>query len=78
LAEEERNVKPKLRKILRKPAVMEATGYGETQIDELVKQDIFPAPIPLSPNGRAVGWLEDEVAAYQAARIAERDRQKKR
>jgi predicted DNA-binding transcriptional regulator AlpA len=58
---------------LREPAVLKATGYGPTQLDELIKQRKFPAPIALSPGGKAKGWFEDEIIAYQEARAAERD-----
>jgi predicted DNA-binding transcriptional regulator AlpA len=70
----ERDVKPVLRRILRKPAVLEATGYRATQLDLLVSQGKFPRPIRLSEGGRAMGWFEDEIIAYQEARAAERDR----
>jgi predicted DNA-binding transcriptional regulator AlpA len=62
----------KLRTILRKPAVLRATGYGSTQIEELVARGVFPAPIALSPGGKAKGWFEDEVIAYQEQRAADR------
>jgi predicted DNA-binding transcriptional regulator AlpA len=53
---------------------MKCVGLRSTQIDLLVHTNKFPKPIKLSPGGRAVGWLESEIAEYQAARIAERDR----
>ena len=45
-------------------------------LDLLVSQGKFPAPIRLSEGGRATGWFEDEIIQYQEERIAERDRQK--
>ncbi len=66
-----------LRRVLRKPAVLEATGYKSTQLDLLISQGKFPKPIRLSEGGRAMGWLEDEVSEYQQARIAEREREVK-
>jgi predicted DNA-binding transcriptional regulator AlpA len=62
-----------LRRILRRPEVLAACGYGPTQLDELIQQGKFPAPISLSPGGRARGWFEDEIIAYQEERAAERD-----
>jgi prophage regulatory protein len=75
MATMERSVK--LRRILRRKQVLEASGYRPTQLDELIKEGKFPAPIHLSEGSRAVGWFEDEVAEHQAARAAERDRTKK-
>jgi prophage regulatory protein len=62
-----------LQRILREPEVLRATGYKRTQLQELIDRGVFPRPIALSPGGRARGWIESEVAEYQAARIAERD-----
>jgi len=62
-----------LRTILREPAVLKAVGYKPTQLDELIRQGKFPTPILLSPGGRARGWFEDEIIAYQEERAAERD-----
>jgi prophage regulatory protein len=70
-------VKPRLQRILRKRDVLAASGYKPTQLDELIKQGKFPAPIHLSEGGRAVGWFEDEVASHQEARRAERDAMKR-
>jgi predicted DNA-binding transcriptional regulator AlpA len=62
-----------LRTILREPAVLKACGYKSTQLQELIDQGKFPTPILLSPGGRAGGWFEDEIIAYQEQRAAERD-----
>jgi predicted DNA-binding transcriptional regulator AlpA len=37
---------------------------------------LFPRQVPTSEgeSGRGVGWLESEIAEWQAQRIAERDR----
>ena len=66
--------RPKLRTILRRDDVMRATGYRSTQLAELVKKGEFPRPIKLSDGGRAIGWFEDEVAAWQASREAAREK----
>jgi predicted DNA-binding transcriptional regulator AlpA len=67
-------VKPLLRRILREPEVLQASGYRKTQLDLLIQQGKFPRPIRLSEGGRARGWFEDEVgptrAQYEARRAA--------
>jgi prophage regulatory protein len=60
-----------LRRILRLPEVEAVTGLKRSQIYEDILDGRFPAPVPLGE--RAVGWIEDEVAAWLDARIAERD-----
>ena len=67
------NQKPLLRRVLREPEVLAASGYRKTQLDLLIQQDKFPKPIRLSEGGRARGWFEDEIIAFQEARRAERD-----
>jgi len=70
--------KPTLDKVLRKPAVCEATGYGLTLVDDLTENDPdFPKPFKLSKKGRAIGWWESEIISYQQKRLAERDRELK-
>ena len=63
----------RLQRILRRPAVLEATGYGRTQLQQLVDKGEFPAPIKLSDAGRAVGWFEHDVIEWQQRRLAKRD-----
>jgi prophage regulatory protein len=60
-----------LRRILRLPEVEAATGKKRSAIYDGIADGTFPKPVPLGE--RAVGWIEDEVAAWQDARIAERD-----
>ncbi|CAN7396628.1 AlpA family transcriptional regulator [Pararhizobium sp. LjRoot235] len=57
--------------ILRLDAVMRATGLGRSSIYNKVAEEIFPKPIKLGP--RAVGWLENEIEAWQNACIETRD-----
>ena len=64
-----------LQKILRRPAVEEATGHKRSQIYALIAEGKFPKPVPLG-SGRSVGWLETEIVEWQKARIAERDANK--
>jgi prophage regulatory protein len=53
---------PSLRRILRKPAVRELTGYSDTQIWRLEKAGQFPARLQIGPG--AVGWYSDEIEAW--------------
>jgi prophage regulatory protein len=69
--EQGRNGAARPHRIMRLPAVMEATGLGSTSIYELIKENKFPKAVPLT--GRAVGWLESEVLEWQQARIAARE-----
>ena len=57
------------RTVLRKPAVLRATGWSNSTLYEKVGRGIFPKPVKLDPNGRAVVWLEDEVEAFQKRAI---------
>ena len=56
-------------RFLRRDAVEQATGLKRSTIYELVAKGEFPRPIKIT-GGRAVGWLESEVAAYQKTQIA--------
>jgi prophage regulatory protein len=59
--------------VLRLPDVLKATGLSQSTIYAKVAADppTFPKPIPLT--GRAVGWLESEISAWQESRMAQRD-----
>ena len=46
---------------------------GKSQIYEAMKDGRFPRPVPILEGGKAVGWLEDEIADYIEQRIAVRD-----
>ena len=66
------NDEPPLHRIIRRRNLPKYVGLQRTQIAELIKSGQFPRPIPLSDSGRAVGWLWDEVAAWQRDRLARR------
>lgn len=51
-----------LRKILRLNQILEATGLKRTSLYQLIAADKFPAPLRLGE--RAIGFYEDEVAAW--------------
>jgi prophage regulatory protein len=46
--------------------------YSRMHIGRLEKADRFPKRVQLGPN--SVAWVEDEIIAWQAERIAARDR----
>jgi prophage regulatory protein len=65
--------KEHLHRIIRLRDLSDFVGLKRTQIDALIIRGEFPRPIKLNDNGRAKGWLEAELIAWQQARIAARD-----
>jgi prophage regulatory protein len=59
-------------RVLRRADLPAYTGLRRTAIADLIARGEFPAPIRVST--RAVAWIVDDVVAWQAARIADRDR----
>lgn len=57
--------------ILRRADVERATGLSRSTLYDLMATGRFPRPIKL--GGKAVGWLERDILAWQRDRIAERD-----
>jgi prophage regulatory protein len=55
--------------ILRLPMVCQATGLRRSMIYQLEAEQRFPNRIKIGV--RAVGWIESEVQAWLAQRIAE-------
>ena len=47
-------------------------GASKATIWRWIAEGRFPKPIKIGPNSS--GWVEGEIAAWQQARIAERDR----
>ncbi len=58
-----------LARTLRLPEVIKMTGLGRSLIYRLQSQQRFPHSVRLADS--AVGWLEAEVQAWVAARVAE-------
>jgi prophage regulatory protein len=56
---------------LRKPAVKRRTGLKDTTIYDLIIAGLFPRPIPLS--ARCVGWREDQIDEWCAAKAKGRE-----
>jgi prophage regulatory protein len=64
----------RLNRIIRKKDLPNFVGLQRTQIELLIQRGEFPKPVPLSDSGRAIGWLEHEVWAWQQSRLAKRDK----
>jgi predicted DNA-binding transcriptional regulator AlpA len=55
-----------VRKALRLPAVIEATGYSKSSIYQKINDEKFPPGHKLDPNGSARVWFDDEIERVQA------------
>ncbi|PHV09647.1 helix-turn-helix transcriptional regulator [Chitinimonas sp. BJB300] len=58
-------------RFLRLPEVMSRTALSRSSIYAAIQRGIFPNSISL--GGKSVAWLESEITAWQAARIANRN-----
>ncbi|MFN5028053.1 MAG: AlpA family phage regulatory protein [Burkholderiales bacterium] len=56
--------------IYRLPKVKAVTGLSRSTIYSEISKGAFPKPVPLTDDGRAVGWASSEVDAWVAARVA--------
>ena len=59
------------RRLIRLSEVQRLTGLSRTGIYARIAEGTFPKRVPL--GGRAVAWVEAEVAAWVAARIEQRE-----
>ena len=50
----------------------ESSRFDASTLYEKISRGLFPRPVKLEACGRAVGWPEREIAAYQKARIEAR------
>jgi prophage regulatory protein len=57
-------------RIVRLAQVIDMTGLGKTKIYELQAQGRFPMSVRITAH--SVGWVEQEVQAWLAGRLAER------
>jgi prophage regulatory protein len=64
--------------LLRLPRVEAITGLKKSQIFDAIQRGVFPRPVRILESGRAVGWLETEIAAFLESRIAARDAAQKK
>jgi prophage regulatory protein len=53
-------------KILRRPDVEERTGLSRSTLYQWMKEGTFPKPVAL--GARLVGWRENEIDEWLAAR----------
>lgn len=63
----------KIQRMIRPSDMRQWTGLSRTVVDDLVRAGKFPKPIKLTDGGRAVAWLEEDVAGWQQKVKAERD-----
>ncbi|NDJ58755.1 AlpA family transcriptional regulator [Enterobacteriaceae bacterium 4M9] len=61
---------PAQERFLRLPEVIYQCGLSRSTIYDLISRGAFPAQISL--GGKNVAWLQSEVSAWMAVRIAER------
>ena len=60
------DAKESLQRILRLPAVLQATGLARSTVYRMMAEHTFPAPVKL--NKRAVGWRHDDVRQWANSR----------
>jgi prophage regulatory protein len=58
-------------KLLRLEEVLSRVCLSKSSLLRQVGQGVFPRPIRVGE--RRVAWVEDEIVAWQAARVAARD-----
>ena len=75
LRSQEMNLKPltsqpmgteSIQRILRLPAVLQATGLARSTVYRMMAEHTFPAPVKLAK--RAVGWRHDDVRQWTNGR----------
>lgn len=64
-------------KLIRLPEALEKTGLSRTRLYVQISKGEFPQPVKLGSgaNSRAIAFSSEEVDAWIASRIAERDAQ---
>lgn len=60
-------------KLIRLPEALAKTGLTRTRCYVLIARNEFPQPVKIVPGGRAIAFPEEEVDAFIAARMAERE-----
>ena len=58
-------------KFVRQPWKNSGTGLSRSGTYEAIERGDFPKPVKIGP--RAVAWIESEIEAWKAARMAERE-----
>jgi prophage regulatory protein len=59
-----------VRKVMRLPAVLAATGWAKPTLYAKITAGKFPKGTKLDPDARAVVWFEDEIEAFQKAAVS--------
>jgi predicted DNA-binding transcriptional regulator AlpA len=59
-----------VRKVMRLPAVLAATGWAKATLYAKIENGKFPKGTKLDPDARAVVWFEDEIEAFQKAAVS--------
>jgi prophage regulatory protein len=59
--------------LLREPQVLERIGLSHSTLWKKVGEGLFPAPVRLDPEGRAVAWVASEIDDFIEAAIKRRD-----
>lgn len=58
-----------VRKVMRLPAVLDATGWAKPTLYSKIADGKFPKGTKLDPDARAVVWFADEIEAFQKAAV---------
>lgn len=69
----EQHVPPPTLRFIRVREAIKKTGLSKSSIYDLMTQGQFPQTISLSEHGRSVAFVESEVDAWMAERIAARN-----
>lgn len=62
---------PMTERFLKLPEVLHLCGLSRSTLYELIARNAFPAQLSL--GGKSVAWLQSEITAWMAERIAERN-----
>lgn len=60
-------------RLIRKKDLPAFCGVQRTVLETMIERGEFPKPIKLNDSGRAIAWLESEVAMWQQQRVFKRD-----
>lgn len=60
-----------VQKIYRRREVEQLSGKKRSALYDAISKGEFPKPVKI--GARAVGWMEADIALWQASRIAARD-----
>ena len=58
-------------RVLRMRDLRDRLQLSTSQVFSLIARGLLPKPFPIVPGGRAVGWLESDIAHWILQRKAE-------